>query len=59
MCAHRAMGVDKLFRDLGMGLSIFPGMRALDSLGFVDRIAMRREQVWFSPLIGMAKQSPI
>ena len=45
-----AAGVDKQFRDLGMGSPfISSGMGALDSPGFMSRSAKRREQVWEIP----------
>ena len=47
MCASWAAGVDKQFRDLGMGSPFLSsGIGSLDSLGFMSRSAKRREQVW-------------
>ena len=49
MCANWAAGVDKQFRDLGMGSPFVSfGSGALDSLGFMSRSAKSREQVWKS-----------
>ena len=47
LCANWAAGVDRQFRDLGMGSPFTSsGIGALDSLGFMGRLAKRREQVW-------------
>ena len=47
MCANWAAGVDRQFKDLGMGAPFnSSGIGALDSLGFMSRSAQRREQVW-------------
>ena len=46
MCANWAVGVDRKFRDLGMGSPFVScGTGALDSLGFMSRSAKHREQV--------------
>ena len=44
-----AAGVDKQFRDLGMGSPfVSSGIGALDGLGFMSSSEKRREQVWES-----------
>ena len=44
VCAHWAAGVNRQFRDLGMGSPfILSGIGALDSLGIMSRVAKRRE----------------
>ena len=47
MCAKWAARVNKQFKDLDMGSPfISSGIGALDSLGFMSRLAKRRDQVW-------------
>ena len=60
VCAIWAVGVDRQFRDMGMGSAfISSGTGVLDSLGFMSRLAKRREQVWgnlhVSPRIAFSK----